>query len=703
MREISLTRYMNSCVALIERIPRRLRRGIITIIRVRQECLTYREVGRTFLSVNKLMIPRPLGWGSSLTLAFCLFQACTSLNPGMYDDETVVNHAPAPCALAIDSGRQLLYIAESNTRCVLKMDLSTHAVVDKIELRRAPNGLVLSDDGSRLYAACGEFDGTVDIIDTASGKTIASLTAGHTPCSPVLGPDGSILYVCNRFDNNVSVIDIDKLLVTRRVPALREPIAADITPDGRYLFIANHLPSGKRIREYISDGGVYMLGSYQSAGYFNTNREAYTFSAVVLVYDTHFNRLTELIKLPNGSTGVRGLRVSPDGEHVYVSHILARYHLPTSQLERGWVNTNALSVINTRNPEFATTVLLDDLDSGAANPWGIAFSADGSRLCVAHAGTHEISIIDRQGFHKRLRRVEQGDASEFASKSLTDVQNDLTFLHGIRTRISLSGNGPREIIISDSTLYAAEYFTGSIGVVSLDDTDGKDVLSLSLGPSFERTAEHRGEMYFNNANLCFQKWQSCASCHPDGRADGLNWDLLNDGIGNPKNTKSLLLSHLTPPSMAQGIRKDAETAVRAGLQHIHMTQKSEEVADAIDAYLTSMKPVSSPHRIKGKMTGSARRGRKVFRKAGCAECHLAPLYTDNEMYDVGTGAGREENTSFDTPALVEIWRTAPYLYNGRADTMYDVLLDFNKENRHGVTTTLNLREMSDLITFILSL
>ena len=58
---------------LIERIPRRLRslrcnaanRGKMTIIRVRQECLTYREVGRTFLSVNKLMIPRPLGRGSS--------------------------------------------------------------------------------------------------------------------------------------------------------------------------------------------------------------------------------------------------------------------------------------------------------------------------------------------------------------------------------------------------------------------------------------------------------------------------------------------------------------------------------------------------------------------------------------------------------------------------------------------------------------
>ena len=53
---------------LIERISRRLRRGKMTNIRVRQECLTYKEVGRTFLSVNTLMIPQPLGRSSSLII-----------------------------------------------------------------------------------------------------------------------------------------------------------------------------------------------------------------------------------------------------------------------------------------------------------------------------------------------------------------------------------------------------------------------------------------------------------------------------------------------------------------------------------------------------------------------------------------------------------------------------------------------------------
>lgn len=48
----------------------------------------------------------------------------------------------------------------------------------------------------------------------------------------------------------------------------------------------------------------------------------------------------------------------------------------------------------------------------------------------------------------------------------------------------------------------------------------------------------------------------------------MNWDLMNDGVGNSKNCKSLLFSHPTPPSMISGIRETAEHAVRAGFKFI---------------------------------------------------------------------------------------------------------------------------------------
>src|SRR5204862_1447522 len=95
----------------------------------------------------------------------------------------------------------------------------------------------------------------------------------------------------------------------------------------------------------------------------------------------------------------------------------------------------------------------------------------------------------------------------------------------------------------------------------------------------EETTVRKGEKLFNDGLLSFQGWLSCASCHgPDGRVDGLNWDLLNDGIGNPKNTKSLLLAHRTPPAMSQGVREDAEEAVRAGIRHILFAERPDRDA-----------------------------------------------------------------------------------------------------------------------------
>ena len=64
--------------------------------------------------------------------------------------------------------------------------------------------------------------------------------------------------------------------------------------------------------------------------------------------------------------------------------------------------------------------------------------------------------------------------------------------------------------------------------------------------------------------------------------DGLNWDLLNDGIGNPKNCKRLLLAHATPPSMSLAVRPNACVAVRAGIRYSLFTVQPPEVADAMD-------------------------------------------------------------------------------------------------------------------------
>ncbi|MCX6927894.1 MAG: hypothetical protein NT154_32500, partial [Verrucomicrobia bacterium] len=130
-------------------------------------------------------------------------------------------------------------------------------------------------------------------------------------------------------------------------------------------------------------------------------------AGVVSVIDTATNAVVATIRLPVGAHSLRGICVSPDGGHVFVTHVLSRFYAPTTQVTRGWMNTAGLSVIEVATTRLVNTVLLDDLDLGAANPWGVACTADGQYLCVAHAGTHEISVIDRSAL---LTRLQSGDA-----------------------------------------------------------------------------------------------------------------------------------------------------------------------------------------------------------------------------------------------------------------------------------------------------
>jgi cytochrome c peroxidase len=235
---------------------------------------------------------------------------------------------------------------------------------------------------------------------------------------------------------------------------------------------------------------------------------------------------------------------------------------------------------------------------------------------------------------------------------------------------------------------------------------------LELSPTHSRTAspasiERDGERLFHDATISRQHWQSCASCHPDGRADGLNWDLLNDGLGNPKNTKSLVLSMRTAPAMSLGVRPTARHAVRSGLRHILFAVRPESEAVALDAYLASLRAVPNPNRVAtGALTEAAQRGQRLFEDAGvgCAQCHQAPLFTDRQLHAVGKQhrPGTPEDR-FDTPTLVESWRTTPYLHDGSAVSLHEVLTSRNPGDLHGKTAHLTSEQLDDLVAYVRSL
>jgi len=114
------------------------------------------------------------------------------------------------------------------------------------------------------------------------------------------------------------------------------------------------------------------------------------------------------------------------------------------------------------------------------------------------------------------------------------------------------------------------------------------------------------------------------------------------------------------------------------------------------------------------LSESAKRGQAVFQSAEtrCAECHSGPFYTDSRpekpfrLHDVGTGsedATEKLGPRYDTPSLLGLYRSAPYLHHGKATTLEEVLTKYNPEDRHGKTSHLSPGQVSDLVEFLRSL
>ncbi len=619
-----------------------------------------------FISITILAL-RPFETG--------IFSGSSSPVPFSYSDRVLPFNRALPVEILYpsDNGR-LLVISEDPAR-VIEYNPANQELRNLMDLTQKPTGAVLSGDSERLFITLGGPDGRVSEVNIPDQKVIRTFsTGGHTPVSPVLSSDEKTLYVCNRFNNEVVVIDLDRRRVVNRFQVVREPTSMVISNNGSYLFVGNFLPSGPSNAERVnSEVSVIDLGEESVRN----------------------------IQLPNGSNSIGAMTLSPDGRYVYITHVLARFQVPTTQIERGWINTNALSIIDVDSQEFYASVLLDDVDLGFANPRAISCSPDGKLLFVTSFGANELSVIDRDKLHSEIEDTES--LSSFSASHYSDIANDLSFMHRInRQRIRLPGYGPNSLVIAGSDVYITEYYSGTLSVLDMDNATVRYERQIALG---ERETEpdmvRYGDMLFNSSDLCFQKWQSCASCHPgDARVDGLNWDLLNDGIGNPKNTKSMLYAHQTPPSMTLGVRSTAEDAVRAGIRFIQFAEVDESKAGAIDIYLKSLRPVPSPYLVNNRLSRSARRGQRLFEREGCADCHPSPLYNDLKSYKLGyVGSSIDKGRKFENATLIEVWRTAPYLHDGSAVTMDDLI---RIHNPYG-TSELTDEERADLAEYVLSL
>lgn len=575
----------------------------------------------------------------------------------------------SPSGIAFSPDGTSVYVSDATGEAVYRI-ASDGNIVGSYPAGEAVNNVVTA--GDEVYMLVGGLGGRIDVAsaDLSLKKQIKSV--GHTPVDLVVHKNR--LYVANRFSCTVTVIDKDSGNRLADIEVGREPMALTLVGDD--LYVACHLP------EDAADSADV--------------------SAYIYVIDTGKNSVSDKIKMVNGAGNVKDITAAPDGKTVYASHIVSRYQYPTTQLDAGWVNTNAISVIDTASKKISFTFLLDDVEHGAPNPWGLAMSDDGSRLYCALAGTDELVCVDISKLNSEYKRVGASGSTLPITKK-EDIVNYIPFARNAKKRISLGGKGARAVGFANGSVYVAEYFTGKVKIVDAD------LLTVSaeigLGDQPKNDAERLGEIYWNDASICYQNWQSCASCHPDARSGGFNWDELGDGIGTMKQTKSMIYVMRTPPCLATGLEINGEHGVMGSVSGTPLWNKnidSEAISEAMIAYLRTLAPVPSPYlNDDGSLTESAKHGKELFESYGCAACHPAPLYTDMKLHDSPTLEFDDswEYRKMDTPTLVEVWRSYPWSYIGHFTDMKEIVKYFVTKSGKKISDT----DAADLAEFVLSI
>lgn len=583
----------------------------------------------------------------------------------------------SPTDLVPSPDKKKLYIAEQTAKQIAVFDVESRKIEKKIKLPNEVTGLAVSSDGTLIYATCSSElwpDGFVCEVNIASGKVNKRIAVGHGARSPNIGLNGKILTVCNQYDDNVSIVDLASGKEKKTIDLIREPYASKITPDGKTLVVANSLPNDKATDSLSITNKVQLIG-------------------------LESEKITATIDLTVGSHSSFGLEISPDGKYAFVTHLIGMFNREATQVEGGWIHTNNVAIIDIEEKKMVNDVTFDFYSSGAANPWGMAASSDGKYMATVMSGSNELYVFELEDLITLA--VENAKNKKSLSNVFSSFSVDIT-----HKRIIAAGLAPRAVTIIDDKIYTTGYFSDTLDIYNLNTkttaAERKPVARIEINPPQKMTAHRMGEYRFFDASLCTQKWQSCHSCHPFGRADGLNW-ILNASQKLPKNAKSMLYSWWTPRTSWAGKRDDARSSVRAGIkEELFQQSVDEKLAVSIDSFLVRMKPIPSPVLVKGRLSSAAQRGKEIYynkSKTNCITCHPAPLFTNLQFYDAGFVDQFDANTQWDTPGLNECWRNAPYDHLGSSLTLEDCL----RSKGHANISKLSDSDIKDLFEYVLSL
>jgi YVTN family beta-propeller protein len=285
------------------------------------------------------------------------------------------------------------------------------------------------------------------------------------------------------------------------------------------------------------------------------------------------------------------------------------------------------------------------------------------------------------------------------------------------TRIP-TGRNPRQITLSPdgNKLFVSERLQDSVLVV--DTATLQRVGSIVLGDGGLNDPIRRGERVFTQAAHTFQRQFSCRSCHPDGHVDGLSYDFDGDGMGdNLLDNRSLQGVAGTGPFKWVG--KNPTLEIQCGPRFARVLMRTDPIPPAelkdLTAFLESQPPPRWERKGKRPLTPPQERGKKIFfatktsagklipRERRCQTCHRPPLFTNRLLSSVGTKGPRDSTDFFDTPHLLGIAQSAPYLHDGRARTLEELWTTYQTNDLHGVSSYMSKHQLNDLVEYLKTL
>ena len=268
--------------------------------------------------------------------------------------------------------------------------------------------------------------------------------------------------------------------------------------------------------------------------------------------------------------------------------------------------------------------------------------------------------------------------------------------------------GPAGLAVDPATknAYVVSLFDASLTRVPLDAfVRTAPVMSLQVlrfvRPSALGQLADRGRKIFHAGgdSRIAKDGRACASCHPDGRDDGLVWSTPE----GPRQTISLAgrVRHEAPFGW-MGKHQTLQEHMRVTMKNLKGTGLGPEDEDALATYLTAMKGPPSVTSAR-PLTAEEEHGRDVFESGatGCGSCHGGPDRSDHDVHDVQSKIPVEQSPSFLAPSLVGIAGSAPYFHDGRYRSL-EQLID-GSEGKMGNTAFLSTGERDALLAYLRTL